>query len=137
MSDREFIDTNILVYAFDATAGKKRAVAMDLLDRLWSARSGCLSIQVLQEFYVTLTRKLVLPSRVALAQVEHLSKWKVHRPMSEDVLSAIRFHQAVKISFWNAMVVTSAKRLGCATVWSEDMSHGTDYDGVKIRNPFL
>src|SRR5689334_729897 len=76
----EFVDTNILIYAFDATAGDKRRVAVELITRLWADRRGCVSLQVLQEFYVAVTRKLILAPEQAVLQVSRLSRWRVHRP---------------------------------------------------------
>jgi predicted nucleic acid-binding protein len=136
MNAKEFVDTNVLIYAFDATAGAKREAAVELMERLWTARTGCVSMQVLQEFYVTVTKKLRMPSNSALAQVERLGTWTVHRPAIGDVLRAIELHQKQKISFWDAMIIRSAIGSGCSVVWSEDLSHGQQLDGVTIQNPF-
>ena len=136
MNGKEFVDTNILIYAFDRTAGKKREAAVALLTRLWSDRVGCLSLQVLQEFYVTATRKLKMPSMEAFAQVDRLGKWTVHRPEIDDILVAIHLHREKKVSFWDAMILRSAMSSGCALIWSEDLSDGQHWDGVVVRNPF-
>ena len=136
MAGREFVDTNILIYAFDLTAGEKRDTAAALLARLWSERGGCISLQVLQEFYVTTTKKLAMPSKDAAAQIERLGKWTIHRPGLDDVLQAIELHRSRKISFWDAMIVRSAMSLDCSILWSEDLSHGQRLSGVTIRNPF-
>jgi predicted nucleic acid-binding protein len=136
MSDREFVDTNILIYAFDRTAGKKRETAVALLARLWSDRIGCLSLQVLQEFYVTATKKLKMAPAEAYAQIDRFGKWTVHRPEVEDVLVAIQLHREKKVSFWDAMILRSAMSSGCDLVWSEDLSDGQRWDGVTVRNPF-
>jgi predicted nucleic acid-binding protein len=136
MSGKEFVDTNILIYAFDTTAGKKREIAIELVERLWLERSGCVSLQVLQEFYVTATKKLRMSSNAAFAQVERLGTWTVHRPNVGDVLQAIELHRAKRISFWDAMILRSAIGSGCSTVWSEDLSHEQQWDGATVRNPF-
>lgn len=136
MSGKEFVDTNILIYAFDLTAGKKRETAAALVERLWSERAGCVSVQVLQEFYVTATKKLRMPPSEALAQVERLGQWTVHRPSLNDVLRAIQLQRAKKISFWDAMILRSAISSACALVWSEDLSDGQRWEGVVVRNPF-
>jgi predicted nucleic acid-binding protein len=136
MSGKEFVDTNILIYAFDLTAGEKRQKAAALVERLWSEHTGCVSLQVLQEFYVTATRKLRMPSGDALAQVERLGHWTIHRPALNDVLQAIQLHRAKKISFWDAMIVHSAMHSGCALVWSEDLSDGQRWESLVVRNPF-
>jgi predicted nucleic acid-binding protein len=136
MSGKEFVDTNVLIYAFDLSAGKKRETAAALVERLWAERSGCVSLQVLQEFYVTATKKLHMPSGDALVQVERFGKWKIHRPALNDVLSAIQLHHEKKISFWDAMILRSAMSLDCLLVWSEDLSDGQQWDGVTVQNPF-
>ena len=136
MNGREFVDTNVLIYAFDRTAGAKRARAGALIERLWTELSGCLSLQVLQEFYVTATRKLGMPASDAARQITHLGRWTVHRPNLDDVLSAIRLHQAHKVAFWDAMILASAISLGCQVLWTEDLSDGRKWDGLTVRNPF-
>jgi len=136
MNGKEFVDTNILIYAFDRTAGKKRETAAPLVERLWSERAGCVSLQVLQEFYVTATKKLRMPAGEALAQVERLGKWTVHRPAVSDVVQAIQLHRAKRISFWDAMILRSAIGSACSLVWSEDLSDRQGWDGVVVRNPF-
>ena len=136
MSGREFVDTNVFIYAFDQSAGRKRDAAVALLERLWSGHEGCVSLQVLQEFYVTSTRKLSMPPPAALTQVERLGKWIVHRPDLDDVTAAIRFHQSGNISFWDALIVRSALRLGCEVLWSEDLADGARWETLTVRNPF-
>ena len=136
MNGREFVDTNVLIYAFDRTAGKKRETAATLLARLWSDRIGYLSLQVLQEFYVTATKKLKMAPAEAYAQIDRFGKWTVHRPEVDDVLVAIQLHREKKISFWDAMILRSAMSSGCDLLWSEDLSDGQRWDGVIVRNPF-
>ena len=136
MSADEFVDTNILVYAFDRTAGAKRDVAAELLTRLSSDRVGCTSIQVLQEFYVNVTKKQGMSSVEASAQVSRLGKWKVHRPGANDVLLAIRLHRDKSVSFWDAMILRSAMSCDCSVLWSEDLSNGQVWSGLTVRNPF-
>lgn len=135
---REFVDTNVLVYAHDVSAGQKHARATSLLARLWAGGNGCLSVQVLQEFYVTVTRKVRQPlaPETARQRVEDLSYWLVHSPAAEDVVEAIRLHQAERLSFWDAMVLTSASKLSCQTIWSEDLNPGQAIGAVIVRNPF-
>ena len=132
----EFVDTNILIYAFDTTAGEKRRVAVELISRLWLERTGCLSLQVLQEFYVTATRKLALAPEQAALQVNRLGRWRVHRPSVEDVLGAIELHRVRSISFWNGLIVRSAQAFQCSVLWSEDLSSGQRWGNVEARNPF-
>jgi predicted nucleic acid-binding protein len=136
---RQFVDTNVLVYAHDVTAGHKHVRARSLVEELWSTRDGCLSIQVLQEFFVTATRKIPKPlDPPAAAQiVGDLARWHVHAPVADDVLASIGIHQQAGVSFWDAMILRSAKELGCQTVHSEDLDPGQDYAGVRVSNPFL
>lgn len=140
MSDntRQFIDTNVLIYAHDASAGAKHDRARALLRDLWENRAGCLSIQVLQEFYVNVTRKVAQPMSPDSAGriIADLGAWPVHRPNVDDVLEAIRLQTSRQLSFWDAMILTSARRLGCEVVWSEDLSHRQTYETVTVMNPF-
>jgi predicted nucleic acid-binding protein len=134
----QFVDSNVLIYAYDVTAGAKHERAKALVARLWETRDGCLSIQVLQEFCVTVTRKVARPlaADVAADVVADLAAWRVHAPMVEDMKQAIAIHRRYAISFWDAMIVRSAAQLGCATLWSEDLNAGQVYEGVRIINPF-
>jgi predicted nucleic acid-binding protein len=135
---REFVDANVLVYAYDATAGKKQAAAEQLLARLWEARTGCLSIQVLQEFFVTMTAKVAEPASldVATERVREFGTWKVFVPGVDDVLRAIALQKKAKLSFWDAMIVHAAAELGCDVLWTEDLNDGQVIGGVRIRDPF-
>ena len=134
----EFCDTNVVVYAFDRTAGEKRPQARALLDRLWASGSGAISVQVLQEAYVVFTRRLrqSLTVEDARAIVEDLSSWRVAVPSALDVLAAIDIAQRWKVSFWDAMILQAALLAGARIVWSEDLSDGQMIAGVTIRNPF-
>lgn len=135
--ERRFVDSNLFVYAYDESAGPKREVARDLIAGLWESRSGCASVQVLQELFVNLTRKVPRPlsAREAASLVEDLSLWTVHSPGPRDVLSAIELHERVGVSFWDAMILTSARTLGCRVLYSEDLNAGQSYDGVRVVNP--
>jgi predicted nucleic acid-binding protein len=134
----QFIDTNILIYAYDLSQGVKHDKALALIESLWEAGNGCLSTQVLQEFYVNITRKSAKPrSPDQAAQIiRDFSNWHIHRPGAEDILAAIELHQRYNISFWDAMILRSAMQSNCQTVWSEDLSHGQEYDATKVINPF-
>lgn len=136
--DRQFVDTNVLVYAHDVTAGDRHVKARSLIEELWRSRDGCLSVQVLQEFFVTTTRKIPKPLEISAAAriVGDLARWHVHAPVSDDVLAAIDLHRQTQVSFWDAMILRSAKQLGCQIVQSEDLNPGQDYEGVQVRNPF-
>jgi predicted nucleic acid-binding protein len=136
---QQFVDTNILVYAYDETAGAKRDKARALVVDLLRTREGCLSMQVLQEFFVSLTRKIREPleSGEAARRVRYLSEWTLHVPERSDLFAAIDLHRDLRISFWDAMLIQSARRLGCRLIWTEDLTNGRSYAGVTARNPFL
>jgi len=136
--DLQFVDTNILIYAHDISAGPKHVRAQELMRGLWASREGCLSIQILQEFYVNVTQKVVRPlsPEEAADIVAALAAWEVHCPNVENVLEAIRLQNTHQISFWDAMVIASAIHLGCRTIWSEDLNAGQVYDGVTVQSPF-
>jgi predicted nucleic acid-binding protein len=136
MSAKAFVDSNVLVYAHDKTAGEKRERAAALVADFWHSCQGCLSVQVLQEFYTVMTRKHLLTPVATEQLVERYTYWTVHEPGVQDVMSAIRLHQSALISFWDAMILTSAARLGCETIWSEDLNAGQRLGGVRVRNPF-
>ena len=97
----EFVDSNVLVYLHDRSAGEKQALAKDLVDRLWRNRQGCLSIQVLQEFYVNVTQKVPkpIPPDQACTIVSALGEWRTHRPAVADVVAAIDIQQRHRLSF--------------------------------------
>ena len=134
----QFIDSNILVYAYDNTQGEKNQKAIRLLENLWITGAGCLSVQVLQEFYYNITRKSANPlSPPEAAQViEDFSDWIIHRPGIRDVLAAIELLQRHKISFWDAMILRSAQQCNCSRLWTEDLSNGQKYEDVTVTNPF-
>lgn len=137
-SNYQFVDTNVLVYAHDTSAGIKQEQAKALMQTLWQTQSGCLSIQILQEFYVTVTQKVKRPlSPQTTAQIiEALQVWRMHSPKPADVLAAIKLQTRYQTSFWDAMIIQSAIQLKCATLWSEDLNAGQSYQTVSVENPF-
>ena len=136
---REFVDANVIVYAFDSSAGQKQETARALLERLWESSAGCVSIQVLQEFFVTISRKVAKPLPVdeATARIREFATWRVFAPNADDVLAAIGIHRQAKIGFWDAMIVLAAGESGCDVLWTEDLTDGQTLRGVRIRNPFM
>jgi len=134
----EFVDTNVLIYAHDLSAGKKFIQARGLITDLWGSRQGCVSIQMLQEFFVTITQKVawLMVSEIASEIIAGLATWQVHRPGADDVLDAIKIKDRYHISFWDAMIITSAHHLGCRTLWSEDFNPGQAFKQVIVTNPF-
>jgi predicted nucleic acid-binding protein len=137
MSDRVFIDTNILVYVDDLAAGSKRERARAVLAPVVRQRRAVISTQVLQEYFAAAMRKLRLSAERARWRVEVLSRFDVVMIRPELVLGAIDLHRLHRVSFWDALVVKCASAAGCATVLTEDMNHGQTIDGVRIENPFL
>src|SRR5438445_9492764 len=133
----EFCDTNILVYAYDRTAGTKQELARELVQRLWREESGAVGIQVLQELFVTLTRKVAAPveTRIARGIVADIATWRVIEPRAADVLAAIDATGRWQVSFWDAMILTAADRAGARVLWSEDLADGQSYDAVTVKNP--
>ena len=136
---RSFVDTNILVYAYDTSAGEKHATAVQLLADLWRQRSGVISTQVLQEFFVTVTRKIPRPLAIPLARaiIEDLSRWEVVAPGPEAVLQAIDLQRDYQLSYWDAMILTTAHLGGAAVLLTEDLNPGQEIAGVIITNPFI
>jgi predicted nucleic acid-binding protein len=133
-----FLDTNILVYAYDCSASLKHDRAVQLIENCWENENGCLSIQVLQEFFVTVTRKIATPldNQTARQIVADLAQWHLHTPKANDLLQAIDLQQSFKLTFWDAQVVQSASSLGCKLLFSEDLTHGQVYGNVQVINPF-
>jgi predicted nucleic acid-binding protein len=136
MSARSFFDTNILIYGDDETAPKKQERALKLFEEHRRASTGVISLQILQEYFVTATKKLRLNVVVARRKVELLAKLDVVILNEDDVLAAIDFHRLHAFSFWDALVVRAAKQGGCSVIFSEDWQHGTEIDGMRIINPF-
>jgi predicted nucleic acid-binding protein len=134
----EFCDTNILVYALDETAGEKRRIARELVGRLWEMGVGAISVQVLQELFVTLIRRLPVPDGFEIAQstLSDLTAWKVVEPTAQDVLAATACSRRWKVSFWDAMLLRTASQAGARIVWSEDLNPGQRYDDLVVHNPF-
>jgi predicted nucleic acid-binding protein len=133
-----FVDTNILLYAYDRSAGARHEQAAALVGDLGASRQGAVSVQVLQEFYVNATRKIAQPldHDAAVERLRTLNRWRLHSPGGHDVVSATRLAYDVQLSFWDAMIVHSADALGCGVLWSEDLRDGQRIAGVTIHNPF-
>ncbi|MDR3573278.1 MAG: PIN domain-containing protein [Anaerolineaceae bacterium] len=135
----EFIDSNILIYAHDVSAGAKHTAAKELVQRLWETGSGCLSVQVLQEFYEIITRKVAnpIPADMAAEIIRDLRYWHICTPTIDDVLGAIDLQHRYHTSFWDAMVIQTAACMDCRVLWSEDLANDQVYGGVQVKNPFI
>jgi len=137
MSVRSFFDTNILVYTDDEDAPAKQERAIDLLAVHRRDGTGVISMQVLQEYFVAVTRKLHVEARTARRKVELLAEFDVAIPDVPDVLAAIDLHRLYGYSFWDCLILRSAKQAGCRVVFSEDLQVGREVDGLRIVNPFV
>jgi predicted nucleic acid-binding protein len=137
MSARDFVDTNILIYAHDVDAGAKHQVAKTVLRELWSQRSGVLSMQVLQEFYVNVTREIASPlsKDVARLVVNSYSVWCIETTPAE-ITTAFRIEDESRIGFWDALIVAAAVKCGALRILSEDLNAKQVVAGVRIENPF-
>ena len=137
-SGRVFLDTNVLVYAFDASEPAKRAVALKVIDETTTRGTAVVSTQVLQEFYVIVTRKLdpALPEEEAEQAVRRLARLPCVLIDPELVLDAVGTSRKHKLSLWDSLILETAGRSGCSTVLTEDLQDGFETGGVRIRNPF-
>lgn len=134
-----FVDTNVLVYARDASAEDKHARAREWMAHLWQAQRGRLSFQVLHEYYAVTTRKLrpALSPAEARGEVRTLLAWQP-QPMNGDLLeSAWDVEDRFRLSFWDALVVAAAQTAGCRYLLTEDLRHGQELDGLTVLSPFL
>ncbi len=136
-SDKTFVDSNVLIYAHDVDASAKHQAAKNVLRELWSERTGVLSTQVLQEFYVNVTRKIPRPISRGSARlvVSTYSVWCIDTTPAE-ISTAFQIEDASKIGFWDALIVASALKSGAARILSEDLNAGQMIAGIRIEDPF-
>jgi predicted nucleic acid-binding protein len=139
MSDRYFVDTNILMYAHDASAGEKHERAKALVEQLWRDRTGVVSTQVLQELSVNLRKKVHQPldAKATRDLVADYLTWQVIVNGGESILEAIDLEGRYQISFWDALVIQAAQLSGAEVLYSEDLSDGQAYGSVRVRNPLI
>ena len=131
-----FVDTNVLIYALDDADLKKQAAAREWRAELWKRHQGRISFQVLQEFYVKVTRKWPNVRQDARSEVRDLLAW---RPVAVDGVMlehAWRIQDRYQISFWDALIVAAAKSTSCRYLLTEDLQAGQDFDGLLVVNPF-
>ena len=135
---KTFVDTNILVYAYDRGAGDKHAQARRTVGQLWEEGSGVLSTQVLQEFYVNVRRKAQRPLSIRSARslVADYMAWDPVVNDGTSILEAMDAERRYKISFWDALIIIAAQRSEADVILSEDFSHGQKYGSVRVLNPF-
>lgn len=138
MSDKAFVDTNVLIYAYDLDAGRKHDMGAALLRDLWHRQCGVISTQVMQEFYVNITRKIPKPLARARARgiLQNYLAWHVHLNGPQTVFLASELEERHGLGFWDAMIVAAAVHTGAERVLTEDLNHGQMIEGVRIENPF-
>ena len=136
--DKVFVDTNVLIYAHDNSAGRKHEVARNQILALWEEGHGLLSTQVLQEFCLGITRKIPTPVSLTVGRkiIEDLLAWEVVINDGTSVLAAIDIQGRYHLSFWDSLIVQAALRGGAMVLLSEDLAHGQVIQGVTIQNPF-
>lgn len=137
MNRLAFFDTNILVYADDASEPLRQARAIQLITSYQRSRLMVVSLQVLQEYFAAATRKLRLDPEMAQRKVEVLARSRVVRFTADDVIASIELHRLHRISFWDAMVVHASRLAGVDVLYTEDLQHGAILAGVRVDNPFL
>jgi predicted nucleic acid-binding protein len=139
MSGRIFLDTNILIYAHDLDAGQRNVISAAILRNLWENRMGIISTQVLQEFYVNVTRKIENPLTKSQARgiVDSYLAWPVELNDAKTVLVASEIEERHMLSFWDALIVASARNAKAEKILTEDLNHGQEIEGIFIENPFV
>jgi predicted nucleic acid-binding protein len=139
MSDRYFVDTNILMYAHDTAAGEKHARARALVEDLWETRSGVVSTQVLQELAVNLRRKAKKPldAKATREVVSDYLAWHSVVNGGDSIPEALELEARYEISFWDALVIQAAQIAGAEILYTEDLSDGQRYGTVRVENPLM
>ncbi len=139
MKDKIFLDTNVIVYAHDRSSGKKNTIAMEIMEYLWERKKGVISVQVMQEFYVCVTTKILkpLPLKVAREILEYLLNWDLIINDEYITIKAINLQEKYRFSFWDSLIVQSAIQSQAYILLSEGLSDGQIIKNVKIVNPFV
>lgn len=138
MTAAVFVDTNVLIYSEDGARPDKQRAAIDWLDVLWTRRCGRLSSQVLNEFYVNVTKKIrpPMPAGDARAEVRRYQRWNPWQIDHATVEAAWAVESRYQLSYWDALIVAAAQAQGCVLLLSEDMQHEQQIDKLQIINPF-
>jgi len=133
-----FVDTNVLVYAYDRGAGSKHERALSVVEKLWIDGSGVLSTQVLQEFYVNVRRKAHKPisHKQARALIADYLSWDPIVNDGATLLEAIDLEQRYKLSFWDSLIVVAAQKSGATVLLTEDLNDGQKFGSIQVQNPF-
>jgi predicted nucleic acid-binding protein len=139
MNDRSFVDANILVYAYDDSAGPKHAIALSLLNEVLQSGAAIISTQVLQELVICLRRKVTHPlanKEIRKIVSELLDECEVFVNNTESVLRSLEIEERYKTSFWDALILHAAQEFAAQTLCTEDLNHGQMYGTVRVLNPF-
>jgi predicted nucleic acid-binding protein len=138
MNGKVFLDTNILVYAHDLDAGARHTVAVKILKDMWEKRTGVLSTQVLQEFYIIVTKKIGSPISPLEAReiIRSYACWEIRENTATSIIRASEIEEKYRISFWDASVVVAAYEAKVDTLLTEDLNSGQMIEGILIENPF-
>lgn len=137
MMSRVFFDTNILIYGADASTPAKQSVSLTLLEHAGVKKCGCISTQVLQEFFVIATKKLGVEPLAAKKLIYSFSNWHIATIALDDIQRAIDGHVLWQLSFWDALIITAASKLKCDVLYTEDLNHGQVINGIRIVNPYI
>lgn len=136
MSGASFLDSNVLIYTDDHDAPDKQAVALAFVEAGQVDQKTFVSTQVLEEYFAAATKKLGVPAEIARGKVELFGRLNLVLITLDDILGGIDLHRLHRISFWDGLLVQSARRAGCTTLLTEDLQNGRRFDGVVVRNPF-
>lgn len=136
--DKVFLDTNILVYAYDVSSGRKHDIAKNIVADLWNLRTGVLSIQVLQEFFINVTKKIPKPLDIKTARdiIRDLLLWEVVDNDGELMLAAMDVQMKYRYAFWDSLIIAAAIKSDASTLLTEDLNNGQIIEGVVMKNPF-
>lgn len=139
MTENTFVDTNIFVYFRDSAEERKQQIASEYLSKLWDNKTGCISTQVLNEYFITVTKKIKIPLSTsdAWSDIEELEKWSPVTINFELLKIAYQAFCTYSLSWWDALIIAAAKVSGCKSILSEDFSTEKDYFGIRVINPFV
>lgn len=139
MAEKYFVDTNILIYAHDRSAGIKHERARQLIESLWTSGQGVLSTQVLQELCVNLRRKVARPLAVDEVRqlIDDYRTWEIVVNDAEAIVQALEIEVRYKTSFWDALILQAAEQAGTAVLYSEDLAGRQSYGTVRVVNPLV
>ncbi len=137
MSGKVFLDSNVLAYAQDRGSPVKRRKSRRLIEQAAASGNGVISTQIMQEFYVTITRKMGVPPLAAKGVLKSFAMFELVPVSSQLIYDAIDCSILNTLSFWDALVLSAASSAGCSTLYSEDLNPGQKILGITIENPFV